>query len=105
MSDLKPCPFCGTDKVVIIFYENVMMYCVYCTKCGAKADIEKKRDEAIEAWNRHAEVGVDTENMEDLIDNFCRRVKISGINFNEIQDIVEMLKETQSEWLRREGNE
>ncbi|WP_088925853.1 Lar family restriction alleviation protein [Burkholderia multivorans] len=51
MSELKPCPFCGSDSVFMLGGS----YCVQCGNCGAEGpwnDDDPKV--AIDAWNRRA---------------------------------------------------
>ena len=58
MSELKQCPFCGSDKVNVIKHEYNNLsdsFGVRCFNCKTQSyqsfDSEK---EAIEAWNRRA---------------------------------------------------
>lgn len=56
MTDLNPCPFCGSKN--IIHFNNgffVQVYCVNC-KCGTTFfKYERDCDKAVESWNRRAE--------------------------------------------------
>ena len=53
MTELKPCPFCGSTNVKIM--TNGEGWWVECLKCGAMSGIgEYSDDEAIETWNRRA---------------------------------------------------
>lgn len=54
MSELKPCPFCGSKNVVV---SNWGLWRCWCQECLAKTSDEIKRADAIEAWNRRAENG------------------------------------------------
>ena len=70
MKELKPCPFCGGEKLIIKScrelkeYNNfekceyIPYYTVCCNLkkggCGAKSGYRPNRGEAIEAWNRRA---------------------------------------------------
>lgn len=65
MNELKPCPFCGKDKAVIlkepIFWEgnlNGYQYQVVCDiqneGCGASAGYRDTIKDAKNAWNRRA---------------------------------------------------
>lgn len=54
---LKPCPFCGScDDLQFLDdndYETVQVNCLECGTCGPEADT---RREALDLWNRRAEV-------------------------------------------------
>ena len=53
--NLKPCPFCGSKKV-IVYKDSINPKCcfVFCEGCRVNtADFDTKK-EAIEAWNRRA---------------------------------------------------
>lgn len=55
---LKSCPFCGNNEPRFVSYlqlyasEKVPHYQVRCDRCGARTDISRSRELAIEAWNR-----------------------------------------------------
>ena len=57
---LKPCPFCGNDKINICRYERTgesfSMYAAYCDYseggCGAESGRRYSIDSVKEAWNR-----------------------------------------------------
>ena len=62
MSELKPCPFCGSDDVgcwtsSTVFPNGKHPHWVLCDDCFAKTDTYCSMEEAIEAWNRMAEDG------------------------------------------------
>ena len=82
MAELKPCPFCGGEKMgvseksVSRDYNTAVQYqvAVYCKGCNTygprvltekikcvvypkRFDFDKAREEATEAWNRRAEDG------------------------------------------------
>lgn len=82
MSDeLKPCPFCGSDKVLVIGMADKPLDCyrwhVECQECHCTGrhfhrDEGARREMAVAAWNRRVPgVGVPAEAiqqcMEDLI--------------------------------------
>ena len=48
---LKPCPFCGSDKISSNTYRCCQQ--VWCEKCNAQ--ITSYFGKAIEAWNRRAD--------------------------------------------------
>ena len=51
--ELKPCPFCGSEKVKV--YDHFWKYSVNCLGCGASTGISDVEKEAIEKWNRRPE--------------------------------------------------
>lgn len=53
MSDLKPCPFCGSANVHSYSYKEAVyrQYAVKCKKCGARI-MAQSTELAIEKWNR-----------------------------------------------------
>ena len=60
MSDLKPCPFCG-DTYISIHSTKGGNYIVGCNtlKCiglYCEGKLFNSKEEAIEAWNRRAEI-------------------------------------------------
>ena len=62
MNELKPCPFCGSEKLVIleeVAYGNILNYAVCCDfdhgGCGATSGYRISEKEAIEAWNRRVD--------------------------------------------------
>ena len=63
MAELKPCPFCGGNKIDIMVYDpfdgyqgNLTRHRVWCLGCGVLVERARVMD-AIEAWNRRAEDG------------------------------------------------
>lgn len=52
MSELKPCPFCGSNNVDLSGYLNGRYYDVACMACEAKGPVAQLADGAAEAWNR-----------------------------------------------------
>lgn len=49
--DLKPCPFCGSNKIAT---GSGSAYHAYCLHCRARGPIRWDRKDAIPAWNRRA---------------------------------------------------
>lgn len=53
MDKLKPCPFCGYDKIKV---REAQMFdfewYVKCPKCCARSEIFSREEDAAEAWNR-----------------------------------------------------
>lgn len=61
MDNLKPCPFCGGEKLYFHSYEpyygyqgDLTAYRIVCASCGAKLE-RKEAEEAMKAWNRRAD--------------------------------------------------
>ena len=66
MSELKPCPFCGSKKAMVL---NMLEECrgmelagitknnwnVVCQKCFGMGGTRRSAVDAIKAWNRRAE--------------------------------------------------
>ena len=54
---LKPCPFCGSNKVQLYVCPNEVKtaYVVQCIDCGASSAYMHSRKDAIEMWNRRNE--------------------------------------------------
>lgn len=58
MTDLKPCPFCGSGTKLVKQIEGryaLARYSVSCNGCGLVAFYEATEAEAIAAWNARAE--------------------------------------------------
>lgn len=54
MSELKPCPFCGSDDLRYMFYGGSTV--IHCAGCGIDGPVGADDDEAVEKWNCRAEV-------------------------------------------------
>ena len=56
MSDLKPCPFCGSEAKLMYYYPigGRRQTVVNCTSCRCNSGRWGRSDKAIEAWNRRA---------------------------------------------------
>jgi len=52
MTELKPCPFCGSKAEIYQDYEG--SWTIECTVCFARSWPRKDKEQAIEAWNRRA---------------------------------------------------
>lgn len=48
--ELKPCPFCGSEKIKL-WGDGVKAYWCQCQHCMASTTSDYKKDEAIKAWN------------------------------------------------------
>ena len=53
MSDLKPCPFCGSSSAVFVREDKPFLYSVQCLNddCSCRTDNYKAYRFAIETWN------------------------------------------------------
>ncbi len=56
MNELKRCPFCGGEAVLIEAETKVGAW-VKCTNCGIGGSAEVTKEAAAEAWNSRAELG------------------------------------------------
>ncbi len=59
-TELKMCPFCGTDVRRVIGFMGVNFF--KCTACGATVSFDNEyynnhKSEAVKAWNRRADNG------------------------------------------------
>ena len=65
MAELKPCPFCGQEKYIVVLAEghcDNRQYQIVCDAsgeggCGASCGWQDTLKEAKEAWNRRADNG------------------------------------------------
>lgn len=55
---LKPCPFCGSDNVIIFntFDSAIKRYNVECLNCMATIPAYSQKKDVVKHWNRRAEV-------------------------------------------------
>ena len=49
MSELQPCPFCGSKAILV---EDKEQYKIYCTKCDCQYGWCEHKEDAIRGWNR-----------------------------------------------------
>ncbi|ARL52488.1 hypothetical protein BOC51_21315 [Burkholderia pseudomallei] len=55
MSELKPCPFCGSSVTHIQGHEPMDdCHFIDCVTCGMSSKIFSTKEDAVEAWNRRA---------------------------------------------------
>ncbi len=56
---LKPCPFCGSNKISIQWpiFTDPAGYVVWCNECGCEYHTERdNKEEAIADWNKRADL-------------------------------------------------
>ena len=53
MNEIKPCPFCGSNSLII--ESNNSYFRINCGKCECHGPKEDTYEKAISAWNRRAE--------------------------------------------------
>lgn len=59
MSELKPCPFCGSVKVTVASAKHELgrlLFFGMCMGCGSKGPCGLTEMDAASEWNRRAEV-------------------------------------------------
>ena len=56
LEELKPCPFCNSDKVKFEQTEKGACY-IHCLNCGAKGSVAPRdeKDWAIKSWNKRGD--------------------------------------------------
>lgn len=56
MTELKPCPFCGSNNIDILDTSSInhlnLNYFARCKSCGSTSKIFQERSDAENAWNR-----------------------------------------------------
>ncbi|GEB79767.1 hypothetical protein DDE01_11820 [Desulfovibrio desulfuricans] len=53
MTELKPCPHCGSTRVALqARHPRILPYFVECSTCDARGARREDREAAIAAWNR-----------------------------------------------------
>lgn len=63
-TELKPCPFCGSDDVICDMFEDV--YFVECWDCCAKVESCNGAEDAIEGWNARA---IDRDKLWEVVES------------------------------------
>ena len=54
MSDPKPCPFCGSEEIALMFEDG--LFWEECSDCGGRASKEYTRKAAERSWNERADL-------------------------------------------------
>ena len=52
MTELKPCPFCGSPPVEPWMRDWENSYSAYCSECGCIGPSARSEEEAVNLWNR-----------------------------------------------------
>lgn len=85
MTELKPCPFCGCDEIMLhhgslAARRIVGKYWCYCMGCRASSGIYTTDKEAIEAWNRRDSNGYHSGHWIKMVDSafeyYCSECEI-----------------------------
>ncbi len=53
--ELKPCPFCGSTRVRVMYSEINKAHIVFCTNCKASSNVAARKEDAIYLWNKRPE--------------------------------------------------
>ena len=74
MSELKPCPFCGGEAILLEdsfweTYNETGRNTVVCNSCGATMLETKERRDVVAAWNERAESDELRGLLRDILDN------------------------------------
>lgn len=59
MTELKPCPFCGSDRIRV--YTGLEHYTVECYSCQTHGPVKAISNEAEERWNRRVAYWINAE--------------------------------------------
>lgn len=52
MTELKPCPFCGSESRLFETGNYTAHYAVCCTECLCRTHEQDTEEEAVSVWNR-----------------------------------------------------
>lgn len=50
MSELKPCPFCGSKETILMKLSKG--WTIICNRCAVEGPYKKFKNHAIKAWNK-----------------------------------------------------
>lgn len=64
--ELKPCPFCGWEKIKIINMGGTIYWYIVCEKCNGQTAHLKSKQDSIRFWNTR---NLACENCEECADN------------------------------------
>lgn len=74
MTELKPCPFCGSDDVICVAGLDDEYY-VECWDCSAKVESCNGMEDAVAGWNARA---IDRDTLLKVADE-CERADVDGV--------------------------
>ena len=109
MAELKPCPFCGSENVVLRWFSDGVIndLGIGCNECGAKFQLHLAKrgaieDNLIEAWNKRAyttdELFLNNREVPGIpLDD----LRVFGMSLDEIRQMIKRDKER--EFKRRES--
>lgn len=66
MSELLPCPFCGSEDLEIDGTSRVSGFAVHCQECTA-SNYGRDREDAVEYWNRRTNISAGPDIHPDLL--------------------------------------
>lgn len=81
---LKPCPFCGSNKVEVRTDDEEISWYIFCNGCGAMDGYAISEDEMVKAWNWRTE-------LENKIDFICEQLAHdfeTPCNFSPMSEIM-----------------
>ena len=81
MSELKPCPFCGSEDAICDMFEDV--YFVECWDCCAKIETYNGIEDAVKTWNTRA---IDRDELLKIADELENEFFVVYDNYVDIED-------------------
>jgi Lar family restriction alleviation protein len=95
VTELKPCPFCGSEDIEIdcAGYLDDSDHWVICQDCGAASGIIKEASDAIEAWNTRADDKIIEAAHEVASCLLLENMQRPGLTFRKIKELSEVLYE------------
>ena len=113
MSELKPCPFCGSEGAILDepFYEDE--YGCFCNKkCGAVGPCDEDGEKAIEFWNTRpiedalrAEIARLSELLHDEMSQLEIATELGNKRWIALNEIYENGEKHNANWCKRKAQE
>ena len=93
MSEIKNCPFCGSEADVKSFTTKKFMksstgYYVKCKSCGNQSALELERQSTIEKWNRRKPIGDMVEQLKEKSVETIPTCAVDGYSMTEEENMV-----------------